>query len=121
MCQCLPTSRKATGEASSQKIVAVVPRKFPADAQANATTAAEWWNSHMRELTGRQPQHASESDHLRLPEGEAPAVGNGQAQQAQPAQAAGPGDQGKQQGHYPSVTVSKSAGNMISRSSQSSE
>jgi hypothetical protein len=71
----------------SQKIVAVVPRKFPADPQAGAITPAQWWHSHMSELTGRPPQGTSEGDHRRQPEGEAPAVGNGQAQNAQPAQA----------------------------------
>jgi hypothetical protein len=67
--------------------VAVVPRKFPADPQASAITPAQWWHSHMSELTGRPPQSTSEGDHKRQPEGEAPAVGNGQAQNAQPAQA----------------------------------
>jgi hypothetical protein len=71
----------------SQKIVDVIPRKFPADAGANATTPAEWWNSHARELTGQPPRSASESDHVPQPEGEAPAVGNGSAPNAQPAQA----------------------------------
>lgn len=79
----------------STKIVAVIPRKFPADAQANAKTSAEWWESHMRQLTGRPPQSASEGDHVRQPQGEAPAVGNGQAQNAQPAQAS-TGDQNQQ-------------------------
>ncbi|HET9717340.1 MAG TPA: hypothetical protein VFP60_14265 [Pseudolabrys sp.] len=71
----------------SQKIVAVIPRKYPADPQANSTTHAQWWHNHMRELTGRSPQSGSESDHVANPEGEAPAVGNGQAPNAQPAQA----------------------------------
>ena len=70
----------------SKKIVDVIPRKFPADARANATTPAEWWNSHAQELTGHPPRSGSENDHEPQPEGEAPAVGNGSAPNAQPAQ-----------------------------------
>jgi hypothetical protein len=79
----------------SQEIVAVIPRKFPADPEANAKTPAEWWNSRAHELTGQPPRSASEGDHVRQPEGEAPAVGNGNAQNAQPAQAS-TNDQNKQ-------------------------
>jgi hypothetical protein len=49
----------------------------------------------MRQLTGRPRQSASEGDYVRQSEGEAPAVGNGKAQNAQPAQASS-SDQNKQ-------------------------
>jgi hypothetical protein len=71
----------------SMKTVDVIPRKFPADAGANAKTPAEWWDGHAHELTGQPPRSASETDHMRQPEGEAPAVGNGNGQNAHPAQA----------------------------------
>lgn len=71
----------------SKKIVDVIPRKFPADARANATTPAQWWNSHALQLTGHPPRSGSDSDHVPQPEGQAPAVGNGSAPNAQPAQA----------------------------------
>lgn len=42
----------------SKRIVAVMPRKYPADANAKSPTPAEWWQSHAQELTGRAPQDA---------------------------------------------------------------
>lgn len=71
----------------SMNTVAVIPRQSPPNARTNAMTPAEWWNSHASELTGKPQRSASESGHVSQPEGEAPAVGNGQAQNAQPAQA----------------------------------
>ena len=43
----------------SKRIVAVIPRKYPNDANAKSPTPAEWAQSHAQELTGRAPQGAS--------------------------------------------------------------
>jgi hypothetical protein len=43
----------------SKRIVAVIPRKYPDDANAKSPTPAEWAQSHAQELTGRAPQGAT--------------------------------------------------------------
>jgi hypothetical protein len=68
----------------SMRIVALIPRKYPNDANAKSPTPAEWWQSHAPELTGRAPQDASSSGQSPDQAGDAAAVGNGNATNAQP-------------------------------------
>jgi hypothetical protein len=78
----------------SMRIVAVMPRKYPNDANAKSPTPAEWAQSHAQRLTGRAPQGTS-NDRTESPDqaGDAAAVGNGNAMNAQPQ------DSGIQPGH----------------------
>jgi hypothetical protein len=69
----------------SKSIVAVIPRKYPNDANAKSPTPAEWWQSHAQELTGREPQGgAADAGQSHEQAGDAAAVGNGNAANAQP-------------------------------------
>jgi hypothetical protein len=68
----------------SKRIVAVIPRKYPNDANAKSPTPAEWWQAHAQELTGRAPQDASNAGQSPEQAGDASAVGNGNAPNAQP-------------------------------------
>jgi hypothetical protein len=68
----------------SKRIVAVMPRKYPNDANAKSPTPGEWWQSHAQEVTGRAPQDASNEGHSPQQAGDAAAVGNGNAPNAQP-------------------------------------
>jgi hypothetical protein len=43
----------------NKKIIAVLPRKFPSDANANAKTPADWADTKGRELTGQAPKGAN--------------------------------------------------------------
>jgi hypothetical protein len=69
----------------SKKIVAVIPRKFPGDANAKPPTPGDWAQSHAQELTGKTPQDAGKTDDPD-PEsaGDAAAVGNGRAEGGEP-------------------------------------
>jgi len=77
----------------SKKIVAVIPRKYPNDANAKSPTPAEWAQSHAQELIGRAPQGASGAGQSPGQAGDAAAAGNGNATNAQPQ------DSGGQPGH----------------------
>lgn len=68
----------------SKGIVAVIPRKYSNDANAKSPTPAEWWQSHAQQLTGRAPQDAGNEGQSPQQAGDAAAVGNGNAQNAQP-------------------------------------
>jgi hypothetical protein len=68
----------------SKRIAAVIPRKYPNDANAKSPTPAEWWQSHAQELTGRAPHDASNAGQSPGPPGDAAAVGNGHATNAHP-------------------------------------
>jgi hypothetical protein len=63
-------------------IIAVLPRKFPADAKANAKTPADWADTKGREMTGQAPQGANK-DHFPEPAGDAGDVTNGNEKNAQ--------------------------------------
>ena len=65
----------------SKKIIAVLPRKFPSDAKANAKTPADWADTKGRELTGQAPEEAN-PDHLPEPAGDAGDVSNGNEKNA---------------------------------------
>jgi hypothetical protein len=68
----------------SKRIVAVIPRKYPNDANAKSPTPAEWAQSHALQFTGRAPQGATSADQSPEQAGAAAAVGNGSAANAQP-------------------------------------
>ena len=68
----------------STTIVAVMPRKYPDDPNAKSPTPAEWAQSHAQQVTGRAPQGASNEDQPPEQAGDAAAVGNGNAANAQP-------------------------------------
>jgi hypothetical protein len=68
----------------SKRIVAVIPRKYPNDPNAKSPTPAEWAQSHAQELTGRTPQAATDAGQSHEQAGDAAAVGNGSATNAQP-------------------------------------
>jgi hypothetical protein len=75
-------------------IVAVIPRKFPGDANAKPTTPADWADKHAQEVTGQAPKDASKDDPPGA--GDPAAVGNGRAEGGE-SQDSGlqPGYQGK--------------------------
>lgn len=68
----------------SKRIVALIPRKYPNDANAKSPTPADWWQSRAQELTGRAPQGTSNAGQSPEQAGDAAAVGNGNAANAQP-------------------------------------
>ncbi len=67
----------------SKKIIAVLPRKFPATTGANATSPADWADKRGRELTGQPPQGAANKDHFPEPAGDAGDLTNGNDKSAQ--------------------------------------
>ena len=83
----------------SKKIVAVIPRKFPADANAKSPTPADWADKHVQEMTGQKPQ--SDAHEGQSPEaGNAAAVGNGGAAVGEGSAGKGqPQDSGLQPGY----------------------
>ena len=60
-----------------RKIIAVVPRKFPADANAKAETPADWAKTRGRELTGQAPEASDPNAQPLQPAGDAGDVSNG--------------------------------------------
>jgi hypothetical protein len=62
-------------------IIAVLPRKFPADAKANAKTPADWAGTKGREMTG-QPPVSTGNDKFPEPAGDAGDVTNGNEKNA---------------------------------------
>jgi hypothetical protein len=62
-------------------IVAVIPRKFPSDAKANAKSPGDWADTKGRELTGQAPK-AGSADHFPEPAGDAGDVANGNEKNA---------------------------------------
>ena len=83
----------------SKKIVAVIPRKFPADANAKSPTPADWADKHVQEMTGQRPQsdaHEGQPSEA----GNAAAVGNGGAAVGEGSGGKGqPQDSGLQPGY----------------------
>jgi hypothetical protein len=67
----------------NMKIVAVIPRKFPNASNEKSPTPADWADKHAQELTGQAPQSDAHEGEA-AQSGEAAAVGNGQAPNAQP-------------------------------------
>ncbi len=65
----------------NRKVIAVLPRKFPADPKANAKSGAEWADTKGRELTGQAPVGA-DADHFPEPAGDAGDVTNGNEKNA---------------------------------------
>ena len=61
----------------TKKIIAVVPRKFPADAKAKAETGTDWAKTKGRELTGQQPEAPNAAAQPLQPAGDAGDVSNG--------------------------------------------
>jgi hypothetical protein len=78
----------------NRKIVAVIPRKYPNDAKEKSPTPVDWANAHAQEVTGKAPQGGVQDP---APEqGDAAAVGNGNAGNAQPQESGlQPGYQGQ--------------------------
>jgi hypothetical protein len=68
----------------SKKIVAVLPRKFPGDAQAKPMTPSDWAQSHTQELTGHAPRDSGKENQDPKAAGDPAAVGNGTAENGQP-------------------------------------
>ena len=69
----------------SKKIVAVIPRKFPGNADAKTPTPADWAQSHAQDLTGKAPKEAGKADDPDpASAGDAAAVGNGRAEGGEP-------------------------------------
>jgi hypothetical protein len=62
-------------------IIAVVPRKFPADAKASAKSPADWADSKGREMTGQPPKGAN-ADQFPEPAGDSGDVTNGNEKNA---------------------------------------
>jgi hypothetical protein len=60
-----------------RKIVAVVPRKFPADAKAKAETPVDWAKGKGRELTGQAPEQTPQNAQPLQPAGDSGDVKNG--------------------------------------------
>ncbi|MGN6572880.1 MAG: hypothetical protein ACTHLO_15840 [Pseudolabrys sp.] len=60
----------------SKKIIAVVPRKFPADAKA-AESPVDWAKTKGRELTGQQPEQPNAEAQPLQPAGDSGDVKNG--------------------------------------------
>jgi hypothetical protein len=63
-------------------IVAVIPRKFPADAKADSKSPADWADTKGRELTGQAPKAAGNADHFPEPAGDSGDVANGNEKNA---------------------------------------
>jgi hypothetical protein len=61
----------------TKKIIAVVPRKFPADAKAKAESPVDWAKTKGRELTGQQPEQGDQNAQPLQPAGDAGDVSNG--------------------------------------------
>ncbi len=68
----------------SKKIVSVIPRKFPSNANAKPVTPADWAGKHAQELTGQAPKSAGKEDPSANSAGDAAAVGNGRAEGGEP-------------------------------------
>jgi hypothetical protein len=64
-----------------KKIIAVLPRKFPNDAKADAKSPADWADTKGRELTGQAPK-AGNNDHFPEPAGDSGDVANGNEKNA---------------------------------------
>lgn len=62
-------------------IVAVIPRKFPADTKANAKSPGDWADGKGRELTGQPPKSGS-ADSFPEPAGDSGDVANGNEKNA---------------------------------------
>ena len=58
-------------------IIAVVPRKFPADAKAKPETPVDWAKTKGRELTGQAPEQPDASAQSPEPAGDLGDVPNG--------------------------------------------
>lgn len=65
-------------------IVAVIPRKYPADPNAKPLTAADWAGTRGRALTGQAPPQASGASEAHEPAGDSGDVPNGDVNQAKP-------------------------------------
>ncbi len=65
-------------------IVAVIPRKYPADPNAKPLTAADWAGTRGRALTGQAPPQASGAPEAHEPAGDSGDVPNGDVNQAKP-------------------------------------
>ncbi len=65
----------------NKKVVAVLPRKFPATTDADAKSPADWADTKGRELTGQAPAGAS-ADQSPEPAGDAGDVKNGNEKNA---------------------------------------
>jgi hypothetical protein len=63
-------------------IIAVIPRKAPSDAKANAKSPADWADTKGRELTGQAPKAAGSADHFPEPAGDSGDVANGNEKNA---------------------------------------
>jgi len=61
----------------TKKIIAVVPRKFPAAAGAKPESGTDWAKTKGRELTGQQPEQASQNAQPLQPAGDSGDVKNG--------------------------------------------
>ena len=70
-------------------IIAVLPRKFPADAKATAKSPADWADTKGRELTGQPPKAAGNADHFPEPAGDSGDVANGNEKNAQETEQGG--------------------------------
>jgi hypothetical protein len=78
----------------SKKIVAVIPRKFPGNANAKPVTPADWADKHAQELTGQAPKTGDNENPPQA--GDPAAVGNGRAEGGEPQDSGlQPGYEGK--------------------------
>ena len=66
----------------SKTIIAVVPRKFPADAKAKPATGTDWAKTKGRELTGQAPEPAAGNAPAQEPAGDSGDVKNGNGNNA---------------------------------------
>ena len=65
----------------NKKIIAVLPRKFPVDAKANAKSGTDWADTKGKQMTGQAPQGANK-DHFPEPAGDAGDTSNGNEKNA---------------------------------------